>query len=113
MLKKNNITIVTCFYIIKSKFSAEKYLQWIRNFVFFNFKVVIFCDNQSKQFITNNIPDTKSNEKIIFKLLNIADFETSKYNWNNDLSLDPEISIGTNHSIDLYKIWNEKIYFLH
>lgn len=105
-------TIVSCFYLIKSKFPPNKYLEWIQNFFYVDFHCVIFCDNESKNFITESIPETKNSTNIIFKILNISDFEISRYDWENDLKIDPEIKKGVNHSIELYKIWGEKIFFL-
>jgi len=74
------------------------------------FNRIIFCDISSKKILTDI---QQENEYTKYYIRNISDFETSKYNWNYDLSIDKEIKKGINHTVDLYKIWNEKIYFLN
>lgn len=108
----NTVTVVSCFYIIKSKFSKEKYIEWIKNFLSIGFNALIFCDSGSLDFIKSHIPNVTTATNITFKILNIEDFVTSTRDWSHEPSLDDEIKKGTNHSIELYKIWNEKIFFL-
>jgi hypothetical protein len=68
------ITFSTCWYIVKSKFSIEQYLEWIHNLfsIVNNFNLVIYTDingyNSLKPLILTNkfckpfrIEDTKSN----------------------------------------------------
>lgn len=106
------VTVVSCYYLIKSKFSPEKYINWISNYLRFNFRSVIFCNEETKSILLSKFPDIINNVNIILKVLEIDEFEMSKYNWEYDIKVDPEIKKGVNHSISLYKIWNEKIYFL-
>jgi hypothetical protein len=101
------VTIVSCFYIVNSKYPINKYLKWIDNFMNFNFNRVIFCNENSYKIFEKY----GKNNNTIFKILDINDFETSKYDWNNDILQDVAIPYH-NHTIDLYKIWNEKIYFV-
>ena len=32
------VTIISCYYIIRSKFPTEKYLRWIKNYLAVGFK---------------------------------------------------------------------------
>ena len=109
----SDVTVVSCYYIIRSKFPKKQYLEWIKNYIFLNFHSVIFCDELTKKFLIDNIP-TIINSKTILKILDISNFKTSEYkDWKKDLKKDDEIKKGVNHSVKLYKIWNEKIYFLN
>lgn len=105
----SNVTLVTCYYKIDSKFSHDKYLEWINNFFKLNHvKVVIYVDNDSYQILK-----TFAKPGIEFRILDISEFEMSKYNhWTQDLTKDNELKNGIQHSTSLYKIWNEKAYFL-
>lgn len=107
------VCIISCFYIIKSKFSVEKYFSWISNFLKLNFNCVIFTDRRSIPFLTSRFQKQLSRDNIKIILLEFNQFYTSKYDWSHDLSIDHEIRKGVNHSIELYKIWNEKIFFLN
>lgn len=55
------ITFSSCFYIIKSKFDANQYLQWLSNLVYIanNFNLVIYTDEYTSKFI-----DTKKNQTL-------------------------------------------------
>ena len=57
-----SITFSSCFYIIKSKFNPEKYVEWMNNFISIvnNFNLVIYSDLNSYKYIkTNNNPRIK------------------------------------------------------
>ena len=56
------ITFSSCFYIIKSKFDANQYLQWLSNLLYIanNFNLVIYTDEYTCNFIdTKNKPNIK------------------------------------------------------
>ena len=44
-----SITFSTCFYILKSKFDHQIYIEWMNNFISIvnNFNLVIYCDENS------------------------------------------------------------------
>lgn len=107
MYSDKNVTIVSYFYIIKSKFSLEKYLEWISNFLYIGFKSIIYTNEETKMVLLNHFPNIEENNKLI--IYEIRDFYTSKYNWDYDYNIDYE---KNKHSINLYKLWNEKIIFL-
>lgn len=107
----NNVTIVSCYYKIKSKFSNLQYMNWIKNFIFVNdksdnFRSVIFCDEESYNNLSLLYPET---DKRRYVKLNIENFTCNVVNWDEQHILDPERDI---HSPDLYRVWNEKPYFI-
>lgn len=105
--KINDVKVVTGFYIIGSKYSLEQYLSWIKNFMKLNMDVIIFVDQQSYDLLSTLYPPKIDR---IYKIVEIEDFEVSKYNWDYDLEIDPEVEKG--HSTNLYRVWAEKTFFL-
>lgn len=103
---KTNLTLVTCYYQIPSKFSNETYQLWISNF-FANIQgnIIIFTNKvgyeQLKQYKSFNH---------VFVIKEMSDFYTSRYDdyFAECLTQDTE----TGHSVELYKVWNEKSFFL-
>jgi hypothetical protein len=69
--------------------------------------VVIYGDESSVATLRALYPP---NDNRLYRVKPIADFVTSGWSWEQDYALDVEKSVG--HSIDLYKIWNEKIFFV-
>lgn len=106
----NYTTIVTCYFKIPSKHSQEKYKEWMSNMLTnISTPMVIFCDEESENFIKELRKDYLSNTHII--VLSLDDFYTSRYKdkFTEHYELDPEQNI---HSIPLYMIWAEKSHFL-
>lgn len=113
------ITFSTCWYIVKSKFSIEQYLEWIHNLfsIVNNFNLVIYTDingyNSLKSLIlTNNF--VKNRDKIRFIIKPMEDFYGYKYKdaWiknhnTNELSLHKKIDWRLN------MLWCEKIHFVN
>jgi hypothetical protein len=81
-------------------------MEWIKNFMSMGMKTVIFTDSGSINDLQTLYPPSE-NRKYIIKP--IEKFVTSVFEWETDLEMDHEKSI---HSIDLYKLWNEKIFFV-
>jgi len=105
-----SITFSSCFYIMKSKFDASTYIQWINNFLSIvnNFNLVIYTDTNSSHYI-----DTKNNPKIKIIIKPLEQFYNYKYKdyWiknheNNDL-LKERIQWEVN------MLWSEKIWFVN
>jgi len=104
-----SITFSSCFYIIRSKFEPEKYIEWMNNFISIvnNFNLVIYTDlNSSKYIKTNN------NKNITIIIKPLEDFYNYKYkdfwieNHNKNLLLN-------NKSCwELNMLWAEKISFV-
>lgn len=101
------VTIVSYFYIVKSKFPKETYFEWIKNYLYIGFKSIIFTNKETESILIEKFPDIKKHNILI--IYEINDFFTSKYDWTYDYQIDYE---KQKHSIDLYKLWNEKIFFL-
>jgi hypothetical protein len=99
-------TIVTAFYIMKSKCSPDKYKQWINNFLRLNMKCVFFTNKQTKEWFDSwtVLPDN-----IRVEILEFEEFVTAKYNWDKQREMDFEM----HYSKELYMVWNEKINFLY
>lgn len=102
-----NITLVSAFYIFKSKFSVDKYKGWIKNFMKLKSNKVIFTNKET----ISHIQGFGHSQNTRFIMLEIPDFLTSKYDeeWKKHLEMDHE----KYHTINLYKIWAEKTEFLH
>lgn len=104
-----SITFSSCFYIIKSKFDHEKYIEWMDNFISIvnNFNLVIYSDTNSSKYIkTNNNP----NIKIIIKP--IESFHNYKYKefWIENHKNNHRLNQTT--SWELNMLWSEKINFV-
>jgi hypothetical protein len=105
-----NITLVTCYYNIKSKQPHSQYLEWMGNLLK-NIKcpLIVYCDSSSKKSIEDIIKLNK-NKFIKIVTLEMSDFFVNQYQkyFEYSYSIDAEKNI---HSIDLYKVWNEKFNF--
>lgn len=104
-----SITLSSCFYIIKSKFAPNIYIEWMNNFISIvnDFYLVIYTDLQSLQYI-----DTKNNPKIKIIIKSLDQFYNYKYkdDWiknheNNDL-------LNKKSCWELNMLWSEKIQFV-
>lgn len=100
------VTLVSAFYIFKSKFPVSKYKEWIKNFMRIKSNKVIFTNKETLP----HIKEFDVHKDTIYVLLEISEFLTSKYDkeWNKNLEIDHE----KYHNINLYKIWAEKSEFL-
>ncbi len=98
-------TVVSAYYKIPSKFSHERYMDWIANFMNLPMKKLIFTDENSFMSLFERWPPS---EFLTYQFLPISEFEMSSHDWTQDLARDHE----SNHSIELYKIWNEKLAFV-
>ena len=107
--KSSNITIVTAYYNIKSKFPSSTYLSWMENFLKIPCNLVIFTDNTSYEIIKNFRIGLENKTRIIVK--NIEDFFNYQYYdyYKYSHTIDVEKSY---HTSELYMVWNEKSYFV-
>ena len=73
------ITLVTAWYNLKSKFDVNKYKMWMQNFLgnVNSFFLVIFTNKESFEFIEPFIKNPKI--KVIFK--EFDDFQCMNYDW--------------------------------
>ena len=113
------ITFSTCWYIVKSKFPIEQYLEWIHNLfsIVNNFNLVIYTDingyNSLKSLVLTN-KFVKNRDKIRFIIKPMEDFYGYRYkeDWiknhnNSHLSLHKKIDWRLN------MLWCEKIHFVN
>ena len=104
------ITFSSCFYIIKSKFDANQYLQWLSNLVYIanNFNLVIYTDEYTFKFI-----DTKNKPNIKVVIRPLEQFYLYKYkdywisNHKNNHLLKDRIEWSVN------MLWSEKLWFVN
>jgi hypothetical protein len=105
-----NITFSSCFYIIKSKFEPEIYIQWMNNFISIvnNFYLVIYTDENSVSFI-----DTKNNPKIKVIIKPIEKFYNYKYKeyWKKNHEKNYLLRDLINWKINM--LWCEKLWFVN
>jgi hypothetical protein len=103
------ITFSSCFYIIKSKFEPEKYVEWMNNFISIvnNFNLVIFTDENSVKWIhTNNNPKIK----IIIKPM--EQFFNYRYKEFWIENHDKNTLLNDKSCWELNMLWAEKISFV-
>jgi hypothetical protein len=93
---------------MKSKFSTDKYKEWLSNFLALKMNCVFFTDDRTKKWLDTWI-NVSNDAKIRFVILEMDKFITAKYDWSKQLEMDDEKNY---HSRELYMIWNEKINFL-
>jgi hypothetical protein len=101
------VTVVSCYYRIPSKFPPAQYDEWIANFMSLPMNTIIYSTGEALRDLEAKYP---ASEKRKYIDRPIAEFELSKYDLSHDLEMDKETSIG--HSIDLYKVWGEKTFFI-
>lgn len=104
-----SITVVSCYYDISSKFTNSTYINWIDNFLKIPCNMHIFTDSKTLESLRKLRP---IDDKTFYQLLDIENFHVSKYNdlWERSLALDIERKNGVKHTVELYKIWSEKIF---
>ena len=107
------LTLSSCFYIIKSKFDANKYVEWMNNFISIcnNFNLVIYTNEESIRYIqTNGTPRIR----VIIKP--IEQFFCYKYkeqwirNHEKNAALNHQSPFNT--AWELNMLWSEKIAFV-
>lgn len=107
-----NITFVTCWYKMKSKFNVKTYEEWMKNFLnnVKNFNLVIYTNKESYSLVERY----KENENITIVLKEFEEFKTFKHDWAKNHERNDLLNGKKNHNIDsrLNMLWNEKISFV-
>ena len=108
------VTFSTCWYILKSKFSANIYCKWISNLLSIvkNFNLVIYTNTESYEYLLPLIDSSNTNIKVIFKPM--EEFYTYKYkgHWiKNHEKSNMELHKHTDWKLNM--LWNEKIFFVN
>ena len=108
---KDEITLVTALFKIKSKFSFRNYLSWVNNLLLLNRSIIFFVDKKISKNIKRKRPKLYEN-KTVWIETTIKDFYSYKKFKNNFIEsykLDSEKSY---HTIPLYMVWAEKCSFV-
>ena len=106
-----SVTFSSCFYIIKSKFDPDTYINWMKNFLSIvnNFNLVIYTDENSSSFIPELV---RENPKVKIIIKSLEEFYNYKYkdywieNHNKNLLLNKITCWQVN------MLWCEKIWFV-
>ena len=108
---KEDITLVTGYFKIKSKHSYTNYLDWINNFLQINHSIIFFIDSSIYKEFINKRP-SEYQYKTLWVKTDIMDFYSYK-NFFNDFNQTYELdSEKIFHNVLLYIVWAEKINFL-
>jgi len=107
----SNVTVVSAYYPMKSKYSIDNYKEWIQNlYGNIGFNLVFFTNKEYTPFIEEVRKNFKDKTKII--TLEFEDFEAlKKYPmsfWEDQKKKDHE----DYHTPDMYILWYEKKEFL-
>jgi len=108
-----SITFSSCFYIIKSKFPQETYINWMNNFINIvnNFNLVIYTDENSAKYINTN-----NNDKIKLIIKPLHDFYNYKYKdyWIKNHKKNDLLNENSIHKTcwELNMLWSEKLSFV-
>ena len=108
---KDDITLVTALFKIKSKIEFHKYLNWVENLLLLNRSIVFFIDKEISLIVKNKRPSIYEN-KTIWIETSLSDFYSYKkfiLYFIKSYEMDIENSY---HTISLYLIWAEKCNFL-
>jgi len=108
---KEDITLVSAYFNVKSKYSKTEYLNWINNFLQINHSMIFFIDNTYYEEIISKRPK-EYQKKTIWVKTNITDFYSYKkffkeFNQTHELDVEKKI-----YSVPIYLVWAEKINFL-
>jgi hypothetical protein len=109
-----SITFSSCFYIIKSKFDPNIYINWMNNFLSIvtnknNLNLVIYSDDNSAQHINIIV---KENPKIKIVIKPIEQFYNYKYQhfWIENHKRNHLLNDKSNWVLNM--LWSEKIWFV-
>ncbi len=105
-----SITFASCFYVLKSKFDAAVYQQWMQNLISIvnHFNLVIFTDDQSISYLPNiaNNPHIK----IVKKSKKL--WHTFQYKKKWIINHNKNSLLNTSTCWELNALWSEKINFV-
>lgn len=104
--QKIHVTVVSAYYELESKHSAEEYFQWTNNFLRLSCYRILFCDTHCDRF------KALRDERLMVVEWPLADTEMAFLEpmWNRQFALDPERAIHRSHW--LYIVWAQKAWFV-
>ena len=109
--EQDNVTLVSAFYLMKSKHSVYTYIEWLYNLLQLNKSIVFFTEKAFMKVAKYIRPQNLYN-KTVFIELEMKDFY-SYINYGklfeNSFKIDRE---KRRHTVPLYLIWAEKCAFL-
>ena len=108
---KDDITLVTALFKIKSKFPFDYYLTWVENLLLLNRSIVFYVDKRIFKIVKSKRPKIYKKKTIWIKT-SIKEFFSYKYfknNFEDTFKIDIEKSY---HTVSLYLIWAEKCSFI-
>jgi hypothetical protein len=104
------VTFSSCFYIIKSKFKPEVYVEWMDNLISIvdNFFLVIYTDENSLKFI-----NTRENAKIKVIVKPMEQFYNYRYKeaWIKNHQIPTPLNKKTEWKLNM--LWSEKVWFVN
>jgi hypothetical protein len=110
---QQEVTVVSAYYIIPSKYDNNQYINWIVSFFDLNCNIVFFSDFETIELIKHKCSDKLKDKNIMFinKPFHELFYWSDKFKkiWIDHHKLDREKKI---HSPELYAIWNEKTKFV-
>ena len=109
---RDDVTIVSGYFKMKSKHSLQDYLNWADNFMQINCSLIFFIDDSFYKEIIAKRP-VEYRRRTIWVKTNISQFYSYKNfikAFNESYNKDIE---KYHHSVPLYLIWAEKSYFLN
>ena len=107
--QRRPVTIVTAYYNIRSKFTNEKYLEWIRNFLsVIPCHLYIYTDAETFPILQDMRKDFLDRTKIVIQPFDKLMMYQLMNVWNIHKQMDHE----TYHTEELYILWNEKTQFV-
>lgn len=106
------LTLVTCWYTLKSKFDKETYKNWIQNLMrhIDCVHLVLFTNQESYAWLSTFLP---TKVKVIFK--EFEEFYTWDKPWIVNHKNNHALNESSQHKVDwrLIMLWNEKIHFVY
>jgi len=104
-----SITFSSCFYIIKSKFDSNTYIEWMNNFISIvnEFNLIIYTDENSIQYINTN-----GNQKIKIVVKPLEQFYNYKYKDYWIENHKKNVLLNNVSCWQLNMLWAEKIQFV-
>lgn len=100
-------TVVSCYYNIKSKYSSEKYVEWISNFLKLKIQLVLFTDENLVN-LFKNLNKKTTIHFVIKPFYELTTWKLYSEQWKKHYEMDPE----KYHQPELYSIWAEKSFFV-
>jgi len=105
---KNQCTLVTAYYDIKSKFKKDIYLNWANTFMKIHAPIILYTEAH----IVDYIKSIRGDRPIQINVIPFEEIDTWKMykeNWVEHFKMDPE---NAYHTPELYAVWAQKAFFV-